>query len=279
MDDIPGVGKTTLALAFSKSLSLQYSRMQFTPDVLPSDVVGFNLYNKDKGIFEFKPGAGVCNLFLADEINRTSSKTQAALLELMEEKQATVDGVTRKMPEPYMVIATENPVGSAGTQMLPESQLDRFIVRLSMGYPDAKSEAAILKNRATENPLEQVKSVLGAEDLLQMQRDTDQVFVHDEIYDYITALATATRNHDLIKLGISPRGSIAIARMAKAHAYLYRRNYVVPDDVRSIFVSTTAHRLILTPKARVTGISEEQLAEQVLNSVEVPTISGRPDGK
>lgn len=279
MDDIPGVGKTTLALAFSKSLSLNYSRMQFTPDVLPSDVVGFNLFNKEKGEFEFKPGAAVCNLFLADEINRTSSKTQAALLEVMEEKQATVDGVTRKMPEPYMVIATQNPVGSAGTQMLPESQLDRFIVRLSMGYPDASGEASILKNRSGKNPLDDVQPCMNMEDIVRMQNETDTVFVHDEIYDYIVRLANATRTHELIKLGISPRGSLALTRMAKAHAYLYRRNYVMPDDVMAVFESTVAHRLIISPKAKVTSVSAEAIIAEILKNTEVPQISGRPDGK
>jgi len=279
MDDIPGVGKTTLALAFSKSLSLNYSRMQFTPDVLPSDVVGFNLFNKEKGEFEFKPGAAVCNLFLADEINRTSSKTQAALLEVMEEKQATVDGVTRKMPEPYMVIATQNPVGSAGTQMLPESQLDRFIVRLSMGYPDAASEASILKNRSEKNPLDDVRSVMTTEDIIRMQNETDAVFVHDEIYDYIVRLAEATRTHELIKLGISPRGSIALTRMAKARAYLYRRNYVIPDDVMAVFESTVAHRLIISPKAKVTAVTPEIIIAEILQNVSVPQVSFRPDGK
>lgn len=279
MDDIPGVGKTTLALAFSKSLSLNYSRMQFTPDVLPSDVVGFNLFNKEKGEFEFKPGAAVCNLFLADEINRTSSKTQAALLEVMEEKQATVDGVTRKMPEPYMVIATQNPVGSAGTQMLPESQLDRFIVRLSMGYPDASGEASILKNRSGKNPLDDVQPCMNMEDIVRMQNETDTVFVHDEIYDYIVRLANATRTHELIKLGISPRGSLALTRMAKAHAYLYRRNYVMPDDVMAVFESTVAHRLIISPKAKVTSVTAEAIIAEILKNTEVPQISGRPDGK
>ncbi len=279
MDDIPGVGKTTLALAFSKSLSLNYSRMQFTPDVLPSDVVGFNLFNKEKGEFEFKPGAAVCNLFLADEINRTSSKTQAALLEVMEEKQATVDGVTRKMPEPYMVIATQNPVGSAGTQMLPESQLDRFIVRLSMGYPDASGEASILKNRSGKNPLDDVQPCMNMEDIVRMQNETDTVFVHDEIYDYIVRLANATRTHELIKLGISPRGSLALTRMAKAHAYLYRRNYVMPDDVMAVFESTVAHRLIISPKAKVTAVTAEAIIAEILKNTEVPQISGRPDGK
>ena len=279
MDDIPGVGKTTLALAFSKSLSLNYSRMQFTPDVLPSDVVGFNLFNKEKGEFEFKPGAAVCNLFLADEINRTSSKTQAALLEVMEEKQATVDGVTRKMPSPYMVIATQNPVGSAGTQMLPESQLDRFIVRLSMGYPDAPGEANILKNRSGKNPLDDVQPCMNMEDIVRMQNETDTVFVHDEIYDYIVRLANATRTHELIKLGISPRGSLALTRMAKAHAYLYRRNYVMPDDVMAVFESTVAHRLIISPKAKVTSVTAEAIIAEILKNTEVPQISGRPDGK
>ena len=193
LEDIPGVGKTTMALAFSKALSLDYKRMQFTPDVLPSDVTGFNIFNKQTGRFEYKEGAAVCSLFLADEINRTSSKTQSALLELMEEGSVTVDGVTRPLPKPYIVIATENPIGSVGTQQLPESQLDRFIVRLSMGYPDKNSEISILKARSESEPAANVRRIVSSEDIIRMQEAAKSIYVDDKVYDYMVRLASATR--------------------------------------------------------------------------------------
>ena len=234
LEDIPGVGKTTLAVAFSRALSLDYKRMQFTPDVLPSDVVGFNVYNKQTGRFEYKEGAAVCSLFLADEINRTSSKTQSALLEAMEEKSITVDGVTRQLPRPYFVIATENPIGSAGTQMLPESQLDRFIIRISMGYPDKESEIGILKARAEGKTAENVRSIMNKNDIIAMQEAAKAVFVSDKVYRYIVDLADATRNHPMIKLGISPRGTVALTAMTRSTALLRGRDYAVPDDVRFV---------------------------------------------
>ena len=210
IEDIPGVGKTTLALSFSKALSLEHNRMQFTPDVLPSDVTGFSVYNKVKNTFEFRPGVAFCNLFLADEINRTSSKTQSALLELMEEKSITVDGVTYKLPEPYTVIATQNPIGSAGTHNLPDSQLDRFMIKLSMGYPDFGGEVAILKAKFNANPLNDVHEVVNARMILELQDYISNIYVDDKIYEYIVQLAAATRNHPMIKLGVSPRGTLAL---------------------------------------------------------------------
>ncbi|MDD5935069.1 MAG: MoxR family ATPase [Clostridiales bacterium] len=270
IEDIPGVGKTTLALAFSKAMELEYHRMQFTPDVLPSDVVGFHVYDKDGQDSHFKQGSIFCNMFLADEINRTSSKTQSALLEVMEEGRVTVDAITREVPKPFVVIATQNPIGSAGTQMLPESQLDRFMVRLSMGYPDMQSEVEILKGRNTTNPMDSVDSVITQEDLLILLQVVDQIFVHDAVYQYIAALVLKTREHDLLQLGVSPRGTLALTSMAKAYAFVCGRTYVIPDDVRIVFKDVVTHRLILKPKARVNNVTVDMIIDQILQTVPAP---------
>jgi len=272
LEDNPGVGKTTLALAFSKAMKLNYHRLQFTPDVLPTDVVGFHLYNREGESSQYKPGAIMCNLFLADEINRTSSKTQSALLEVMEEGKVTVDSVTMDVPKPFVVIATQNPIGSVGTQMLPESQLDRFMVRLTMGYPDLKSEISILKQRQNSNPLDQVDTVACTEDILAMQTIVEDVFVHDSIYEYITLLIEQTRVNPLIALGVSPRGSLAVTNMVKATAFLSGRDYVIPSDVQYIFKDVTAHRIILKPKARVNNVTVDNLLEDILHIVKPPRI-------
>lgn len=273
LEDNPGVGKTTLALAFSKAMSLDYRRVQFTPDVLPSDITGFSVYNKAKGTFEYSEGAAMCNLFLADEINRTSSKTQAALLEVMEEGKVTIDGVTRELPKPFFVIATQNPIGSIGTQMLPESQLDRFLERLSMGYPSTQSEVDMLRARQTKNPLDDVRAVVTKQQLMDAQTVVESIYVDDEILKYITALATATRNNDMIKLGLSPRGSLALCRSAKATALLKGRSYVLPDDVTFVFKKVVAHRIILSSAARIDGVSVEDLLDRIVESVPVPRVS------
>lgn len=272
IEDIPGVGKTTLALAFSKAMSLHHQRLQFTPDVLPTDVTGFSIYNKQSHEFEYKPGAALCNLFLADEINRTSSKTQSALLEVMEEGRVTVDGITREVPKPYIVIATQNPIGSVGTQMLPESQLDRFMVRITMGYPDLQSEIDILKGRQNRNPLDSVCQVADAEDILAMQRMTEMTHISDPIYDYIVRLVVASRQHPLINLGISPRGAIALTNMAKAAAFIKDRNYVIPDDVQSVFSDVVEHRILMNPKARVNDVTAKQVLMKIQSTVPVPEI-------
>ena len=265
IEDIPGVGKTTLALAFSKALNLRHNRMQFTPDVLPSDVTGFNIYNKAKGTFEFKEGSAFCNLFLADEINRTSSKTQSALLELMEEKNITVDGITYKLPEPYTVIATQNPIGSAGTHLLPESQLDRFMIRLTMGYPDPEDEAAILKAKSQKSSLPQVRTVMTAEHLKLLRNAADGVFVSDEIFDYIARLSAATRNDPRLELGVSPRGSLAVTAMAKSAAMFSGRNYVIPKDIENIYGDVCAHRVI---PARIKGkVPDDSGVRDILESI------------
>lgn len=273
LEDIPGVGKTTLALAFSKAMSLDYKRIQFTPDVMPTDVTGFSIYNKASGTLDYKPGAAMCNLFLADEINRTSSKTQSALLEVMEEGKITVDGVTRKTPTPYIVIATQNPIGSAGTQMLPDSQLDRFMVRLTMGYPDLQSEVEILKRKQGSSPLEQVKTVVNAHDILAMQQEVENVYLSDALYRYIAVLTAATRKSPLLKLGSSPRGSIALTKMAQASAYLRGKDYVIPEDIHYVFTDVTAHRVLLSSQAKISNTTAEQVLHKIIKEVAAPTVA------
>ena len=270
IEDIPGVGKTTLALAFSKAMSLDCKRLQFTPDVLPSDILGFSIYNKDLDRFEYKQGAIMCNLFLADEINRTSAKTQSALLEVMEEGKVTIDGITRKVSKPFIVIATQNPVGSIGTQMLPESHLDRFMIKLTMGYPDMESEIEILKGKQKKVPLDEINTVVTKEDILVMQDLVENIYIHEKIYEYIVTLISKTRNHPLIDLGVSPRGSVALTKLAKATAFLKNRDYVVPEDIQEIFKDVTIHRIILNTKARISNTSEEKILLDILNSVSVP---------
>ena len=249
IEDIPGVGKTTLAQAFARAMDLTQNRVQFTPDVLPSDIVGFSLYQKETGKFVYHPGAVMCNLFLADEITRTSARTQSALLEVMEESAVTVDGVTRVLPQPFTVFATENPVGSVGTQMLPESQLDRFMVSLSMGYPDHENLVELLRDRQTKNPLENAKAVITKEEVVMLQDQVQKVYMADSILNYIATLAEATRNHPMITLGLSPRGTLALCRMTKAAAFMEERDYVIPEDVKKVFTDVTAHRMILDSRA------------------------------
>ncbi|MCM1578392.1 MAG: MoxR family ATPase [Ruminococcus sp.] len=244
LEDIPGVGKTTMAVAFSKALGLKYNRMQFTADVMPADVTGFYIPNRATGEFEWKPGAVFCNLFLADEINRTSSKTQSALLEAMEEGAVTVDSVTRKLPQPFIVLATQNPAGSAGTQLLPESQLDRFMIKLSMGYPAPGDEAKILKTRSSGKSAPAVKTVMTAENLTELRNAAADIYVSDEIYDYIARLSAATRTDSRLELGVSPRGSLSAAAMAKCAAMFKGRNFVLPEDVGYVYTDVCAHRVI-----------------------------------
>ncbi len=269
LEDIPGVGKTTLALAFSKTLSLSYRRMQFTPDVLPADVTGFSMYSKQTDTFEYREGAVMCNLFLADEINRTSPKTQSALLEVMEEKRVTVDGVTHTLPDPFFVIATQNPLGSAGTQKLPESQLDRFMVKLSMGYPDKESEIRILKEE-TKDSLSFIQPVLTMEELKQAQQACEQIHVEDSIYQYIADLMAASRSFEAFQTGISPRGAKALLRMSRASAFLKGRAYVVPEDVLETFVPVGVHRVQLSPLAKAQGKQEAELLTELCGEVAMP---------
>ncbi len=272
LEDIPGVGKTNLALALSKSMSLDYHRIQLTTDVMPSDIVGFTMYNPQKNNFEYKAGIAFCHLLLADEINRTSSKTQAALLELMEEGRMTVDGITRELPKPFFVIATQNPFGSAGTQLLPDSQLDRFMVRLSLGYPQVNEEIEVLKARQKSNPLDTIHAILTPETIIAVQNKVDDVFVNDDIYQYIVNLIESTRHHQWVQQGASPRGSLCLMRMAKAYAFIEGRDYVIPQDVQAIIKETIAHRLILNYDAKMKNISAFEVIEDILKTVKEPGI-------
>ena len=272
LDDIPGVGKTTLALAFSYATSMDYRRMQFTPDVLPTDVTGFSIYDKKTDSFQYKQGVAICNLFLADEINRTSSKTQSALLEIMEEGKVTVDGVNHELPNPYVVIATQNPIGSVGTQMLPDSQLDRFMVCVSMGYPSLQDEVSILKGRQDTNPLDYVKAVATKEDIIAMRDIVKDIYTDDKIYEYIAAISDETRKNEMFKLGLSPRGSLALAKAARAVAFLHGRDYVIPDDISFIFHDVAAHRVVLSPKAKISGATTFDILESVLKKVPAPQL-------
>ncbi|MBU5477304.1 MoxR family ATPase [Eubacterium sp. MSJ-21] len=271
MEDIPGVGKTTLATTFAKSMSMLYKRVQFTPDVLPSDILGFSMYNSATKEFEYREGAVFTNLFLADEINRTSPKTQSALLEVMEEKTATVDGVTRPLPDPFVVIATENPYGSSGTQMLPESQLDRFMVCLSMGYPSHADAVAILKGNAGK-PLSKVKEVISVEEVLALRAMTNDLYVKDDIYEYIVNLVEATRTMDIFSMGASPRGTIALLRMAKAMAVIDGRDYVCAKDVQDVARDVLGHRVKLSARGKAQGITMQQAIGMVIANVAAPRV-------
>lgn len=272
LEDIPGVGKTTMALAFSRVLDLQYSRVQFTPDVLPSDVTGYSVPDPRTGEMQYQPGAVLCNLFLADELNRATSRTQSALLEAMEEGQVTVDGVSHPIPEPFVVIATQNPVGAAGTQLLPDSQLDRFMVRLSLGYPSPKDEAAMVLNRQGGNPLHALRPLMSREELTVIQDTVEATFVSDSVVNYIVSLITATRQNENILRGASPRATLAVTAMAKSVAQLRGRDYVVPGDVREVFPQTVAHRLILSPRAETQGKCAELVLRNILDTVPVPKL-------
>ncbi len=270
IEDVPGVGKTTLAVAFSKVMGLENHRVQFTPDVLPADILGFNMYRKETGDFVYYPGTIMCNLFLADEINRTSPKTQSALLEVMEEGKVTVDGVSREVPKPFIVMATQNPKGSAGTQLLPESQLDRFMICMSMGYPDVKSEIAIARGRSSSANMVELQPVIGAQELEALCGMVEDVYMSESIYTYIVALVGKTRENSYIELGVSPRGTIACVRMAKAWAFLQGRNYVMPEDVADIFLDIAKHRIVLNTKARVTHMAEEAILSEILSVTKQP---------
>ena len=272
LEDIPGVGKTTMALAFSRALGLDYGRVQFTPDVLPSDITGYSIYDKQTGQMRYQPGAILCNLFLADELNRATSRTQTALLEAMEEGQVTVDGKSYRIPQPFLVFATQNPTGASGTQLLPDSQMDRFTVRLSIGYPAPKDEREMVLGRQGGNPLEQVQQIVTREQLTQMQREAAEVYIKPEIVDYIVALVGATRAHPMIARGASPRATLSVTAMAKAVAYIQGRDYVVPKDVQNVLVQTLSHRLLLAPEADARAITAEQLLEGILAQTSAPRL-------
>lgn len=273
LEDIPGVGKTTMALAFSKTLGLMPNRVQFTPDVLPSDVTGYSVMDQKTGDLIYKPGAVLCNLFLADELNRATSRTQSALLEAMEEGQVTVDGVSHKLPEPFVVMATQNPTGAAGTQLLPDSQMDRFALRLSLGYPRVKDELAMVLNRQEGDPMKNLIPVLTAQELSDLQDQVAATFLHDQVAEYAVALVDATRHSEMILRGASPRATLSIVALAKATARLQGRDYVIPRDIHAVFVQTVSHRILLSAKAEGCGKDVSQVLQDILAAVPAPGLN------
>ena len=272
LDDIPGVGKTTLALAISKTLGLEFNRVQFTPDVVPSDITGFSMYNKETGKFEYRPGAAMCNFLLADEINRTSSKTQSALLEVMQEGKITVDGETREVPSPFVVIATQNPFGSAGTQLLPEAQVDRFMIQLSMGYPTPEEQVKIMEDRNGREPLDEVRNIITVEELGKLKQGCSAVYIDTKITKYIADVVETSRHNEYVKLGLSPRGAIATMKMAKAFSFMNGRDYVTPEDVRAVFPQVAIHRLILSAKAQMENKTKQDVIEEIISKSPAPQI-------
>ena len=270
IEDVPGVGKTTLAKSLARSLGCTFKRMQFTPDLLPSDVTGVSIYNQKSAEFEFRPGPVMAQIVLADEVNRATPKTQSALLEAMEENQITVDGVTRALPVPFLVMATQNPIEYEGTFPLPEAQLDRFMMRLSLGYPSAADELVVLTAQQQTHPLDALEQVVSLEDLLQLQQEVRGVYVDRLVSEYIVAVVTATREHQEVYLGASPRGSLALYRASQARAMMYGRDYVIPDDVKELGEPTLAHRLIVSPAARIRNVDPRQIIEEIVEAVPVP---------
>lgn len=279
IEDVPGTGKTTLAAALSRAAGLKFNRAQFTPDVMASDITGFNIYNRAKEQFEFRNGLVMCNILLADEINRASPKTQSALLEAMEEGSVTVDGTTYKMPMPFMVIATQNPTGYIGTYPLPEAQLDRFVLRLSMGYPTESEEISVILNRKGENPLDRVKAVTNAENLTVLRQIVSKVTVSPEISRYIVQLVAATRDTPLITLGASPRASLALMRLSQAYAFIRGRDYVLAEDVSALYIPAVSHRLMLSQEARLQKKSASDVLTELARGVEVPYRTARSTGR
>ncbi len=269
LEDIPGVGKTTLAIAFSKALGLSYGRVQFTPDVMPSDLTGYSLYDKTTGQMKYQPGALLCNLFLADELNRATSRTQSALLEAMEEGHVTVDGKPHRVPQPFFVIATQNPTGASGTQPLPDSQLDRFALRLSLGYPAPADELKLLRRKLQGDPMRTVEQAVSREELIALREKTDAVFVEDSVLDYILRLAAATRKHPQLAQGASPRAAISVANLARSAAFLHGREFVIPEDVQCVWVDAVAHRLVLPAGAAGDAAA---IAAEALAAVKAPRL-------
>ena len=270
LEDVPGVGKTMMVRALSKSFGASFKRIQFTPDLLPSDVIGISVYNPKTLQFEFRPGPIVGNIVLADEINRTSPKTQSALLESMEEGSITVDGETIQLPKPFFVMATQNPIEYEGTYPLPEAQLDRFLLKIRMGYPTKEEEIEVLRRAEKYKPIEQIDAVLSIEQLIELQRKVKDIHVEDNIKEYIVSIAQRTRHHNRVYLGVSPRASIGLMKASQAFAFMKDRNYVVPDDVQYLVKFVFGHRIILKPEARYEGVTEEAVIEQVLSSIHVP---------
>ena len=275
IEDVPGVGKTMLVRSIATSTGCDYRRMQFTPDLLPSDVTGASIFNQQTGEFNFRPGPIMAQIVLADEINRATPKTQSALLEAMGEQQVTVEGVTRQLPNPFMVMATQNPIEYEGTFPLPEAQLDRFFMRISLGYPDAEQEVAIMDRRENGDPIDSLKPVCTPDDISKLQLAAEEVFIDALVKQYIVELSNATRLHPEAALGVSPRASINLMKGGKAYAMLHDRDYVVPDDIKAIAIPTLAHRVLLTPSARMREVTQETVINDVLNQVSVPGASVR----
>lgn len=272
IEDVPGVGKTSLVYSIAKSLDCSFKRIQFTPDILPTDITGFTIYNQKTGNFEFKPGAVMSNIVLADEINRTSPKTQASLLEVMEEKQITVDGVTYQVPRPFMVLATQNPVEYLGTYPLPEAQLDRFMLKISIGYPSQADESKILTRFKTENPLHNLTPVADADYILKLQEVVREIHVDSSLNQYIVEISDATRKNPDILLGASPRASLALYRASQAWAFYNGRDYVIPDDIKKMAIPVLAHRLILKQEAKLKKITAEQILTSIMSNINVPMV-------
>ena len=277
IEDVPGVGKTMLARSLARSSGCSFNRIQFTPDLLPTDVTGVSVYNQKNGDFEFRPGPVLSQVVLADEINRATPKAQSALLEAMEERQVTVDGVTYRTPDPFMVMATQNPIEYEGTFPLPEAQLDRFLIRLELGYPSAQDETAMMRAQLHGHPVGELAQVCDAGDVLGLQAAVRDVYVDILVQQYIVSIATGTRDHSAVYLGASPRGSLALQRLGQARAVLEGRDYVLPDDVKSLVYPALGHRIILNAQARVKGGTPAQVVEDVLRQLPVPGV--RPEAR
>lgn len=273
IEDVPGVGKTSLVSALSKSLNASFRRIQFTPDVLPSDITGYSIYNQKTSDFEYRPGAIMSQIILADEINRTSPKTQASLLEVMEEYQVTVDGVTYKLPKPFMVLATQNPVEYLGTYPLPEAQIDRFFMKISIGYPTNTEESYILSKFQFSNPLEKLLPVAESSDIIALQEDIKTVHVDKTLSNYIVDIVSQTRKHPDVALGASPRGSLSLFRASQAWAYYNERNYVLPDDIKKMVIPVLSHRLMLKQEAKLKKINPEEILNSIVARINVPVVS------
>ncbi len=272
LEDVPGVGKTTLANALAKSIDCSFGRIQFTPDTLPGDITGISLYNMKTGVFEYSPGVILHNIILADEINRTSPKTQACLLEAMEENQVTVDGVIHPLDSPFMVIATQNPIDFLGTYHLPEAQLDRFLMRLSIGYPSHAAEKIMVEKHLSKSPLSSLSPVSDKEELKKVQHDVDQIFIHEDLVSYVIEIAEATRAHEYLTLGASPRATLALLAAAKANAFLNKRDFVIPDDIKHIADPVLCHRFVLAMDAKIKKVTAESILSDILRKIRVPVL-------
>lgn len=275
LEDVPGVGKTTLAVAFSKAMELDCRRVQFTPDVMPSDLTGFSVYQRKEDRFVYQPGSVFCNLLLADEINRTSPRTQSALLEVMEERKVSVEGVTREVPRPFLVIATQNPAGSVGTQRLPEAQVDRFIVTVTLGYPDFEHELSMAMAVGENGRAESVYQAISREELIKMQAQVHQVYMKENVYRYLVELVTATRGHSGLEHGASPRATVALVKMAKAAAWFHGSSYVTPQEVYQQFPYVVSHRIALSAAAKMEGVRKEEIIGEILRKVRKPSMGDR----